>query len=72
MLEKIAISAIIGMLSGIVLGMLLMAAIERRRYEALARDIEEIAAATVLILDKFFAAVQALLESNGGASSKNG
>lgn len=72
MWEKI-ITFLCGMALGIVQGMILMAALERRRYEALARDVEEIAAANVFILDRVLDTINTLLcRNNGGAVDKNG
>lgn len=72
MWEKAAILCV-GMAIGFVVGMIFMAALERRRYEALARDVEEIAAANVFILDKVLNTIHTLLcNTNGGAVGKDG
>lgn len=53
--------------SGFVLGIISAWAVERRRYEALVKDVEEIAAANVFIVDKLLTVLTGLCEAvNGG------
>lgn len=65
--EKVAI-----FLGGLVLGFIFTLALERKRFEVLLNDIEEVTSATVFILDRLLTTLEILVNKNnsegGGAA----